>query len=107
MKATFDIPDELYRQVKARSALEGRPLRSVAVQLFQGWLKAPALPQTEVPPEGGDLTAEDYERFPWLKISRKYIKPGMNHDWADMKASIAKAWGDEVAKKLNLQKPES
>lgn len=38
MKATIDIPDELYRRVKAKSALEGRPIRAVAVELFQRWL---------------------------------------------------------------------
>ena len=34
MKATMDIPDELYRQVKAKSALEGRCVREIAVTLF-------------------------------------------------------------------------
>lgn len=35
MKATLEIPDELYRNVKARSALEGRPIRAIAVELFE------------------------------------------------------------------------
>jgi hypothetical protein len=38
MKATIDIPDDLYRKVKAKSALEGRPIRAVAIELFQSWL---------------------------------------------------------------------
>ncbi len=38
MKATIDIPDDLYRRVKAKSALEGRPVRDVAITLFQGWV---------------------------------------------------------------------
>jgi len=38
MKATIDIPDELYRQLKARSALEGRAVREVAIDLFQRWV---------------------------------------------------------------------
>ena len=38
MKATFNLPDELYREVKARSALEGRPVRAVVIKLFQQWL---------------------------------------------------------------------
>ena len=38
MKATIDIPDDLYRRVKAKSALEGRPIRAVAIELFQSWL---------------------------------------------------------------------
>lgn len=39
MKLTLDIPDELYRRVKARSAMEGRPVRAVAVDLFRKWLE--------------------------------------------------------------------
>ncbi len=31
MKATIEIPDELYRQVKAVSALQGRTIREVTV----------------------------------------------------------------------------
>ncbi len=38
MKATIDIPDELYRRVKARTAVEGRRIREVAVELFRQWL---------------------------------------------------------------------
>ena len=34
MKATIDIPDDLYRKVKAKSALEGRPVRQVAIELL-------------------------------------------------------------------------
>lgn len=39
MKATIDIPDDLYRKVKAKSALEGRPLREVAITLFRNWVE--------------------------------------------------------------------
>lgn len=39
MKVTIEIPDDLYRKVKARSALEGRSVRAAAVGLFQRWLK--------------------------------------------------------------------
>jgi hypothetical protein len=38
VKATIDIPDDLYRKVKAKSALEGRPVREVAIELFRRWL---------------------------------------------------------------------
>jgi hypothetical protein len=40
MKATFDLPDDLYRRVKAMSALEGRPVRDIAIELFGDWLAA-------------------------------------------------------------------
>ncbi|MDR5675324.1 MAG: hypothetical protein QN213_06905 [Armatimonadota bacterium] len=38
MKTTIDIPDELYRKVKARTALLGRPVRKVLVELLERWL---------------------------------------------------------------------
>ena len=55
MKTTIDIPDELYRQVKARSALQGKAVREVTVELYERWL-------------AGDMTtapAPDPQR--WLK----------------------------------------
>ncbi|MFN2315881.1 MAG: hypothetical protein ABR551_02925 [Gemmatimonadales bacterium] len=47
MKATIDIPDDLYRQVKARSALEGRTVREVTTELYQKWLAATPAPDPE------------------------------------------------------------
>lgn len=51
MKATIDLPDELYRQVKARTAEEGRRIREVAADLFQRWLDEGGSPQptNEIP----------------------------------------------------------
>lgn len=44
MKATIEIPDDLYRRVKARSAILGRSVREVTTELYQRWLG-------ELPPE--------------------------------------------------------
>ena len=38
MKATIDIPDELYCKLEAKSASEGRPLQDVAIELFGEWV---------------------------------------------------------------------
>lgn len=38
MKTSLDLPDDLYRQLKARSALEGRTVREVATALFAAWV---------------------------------------------------------------------
>lgn len=43
MKATLEIPDELYALVKARAALEGRTLRSVAIELLSQWVRGNAM----------------------------------------------------------------
>lgn len=100
MKATFDLPDDLYRSAKARSALEGRSLRSVVVELFQGWLRAS--------PPGGDPQAQPSEdevsRYPWLAVSRHYLRPGMSHDLAEIRETAARAWGREAV--AGLSEPE-
>ena len=100
MKATLDIPDDLYRRVKARSALEGRPLRSVAVRLFQNWLDGPAVP--EITSTAPALTPAELAAAPWLEISRRYVNPGVSHDMDEIRGAIAKGWGAEVAGRLSL-----
>lgn len=67
MKATFQIPDELYREVKAQTAREGRTVRQVAISLFEQWLrqkKQTANPASSVdwlsfePPLAGHVPAD-------------------------------------------------
>ena len=38
MKATIDIPDDLYRQVKSEAALQGLTIREVTTDLYRRWL---------------------------------------------------------------------
>lgn len=38
MKTSLDLPDDLYRRVKSKSALEGRAVREVATALFAAWV---------------------------------------------------------------------
>lgn len=101
MKATLDIPDKLYRSVKARSALEGRPLRSIAIELFQNWLQASPTPPSA---ENSDPSPEELAKYPWLAISKKYINPGVSHEMEDIRKSIVRGWAVDSAEKLT-QKP--
>jgi len=39
VKTTIDIPNELYRKVKAQSALLGKRVRDVTLELYQRWLE--------------------------------------------------------------------
>jgi hypothetical protein len=39
MKVTIDVPDDLYRRVKAKTALQGRAVREVTIELFRNWLE--------------------------------------------------------------------
>lgn len=101
MKATFDIPDDLYRRVKARSAMEGRPVRAVAVELFREWVSN----QEEESSSLDVKTASHpqptrFDNAPWLEIVRQYIKPGMSHDLEEMDEAIARGWCEEMADKF-------
>ncbi len=91
MKATIDIPDELYRRVKARSALEGQSLRAVAIQLFETWVLS-AVPSPSSPPPP---TPEEIERFPWLAVSHRYPSSGLSHDMDEIRKAVAKGWTAE------------
>ncbi len=52
MKTTIDIPDELYRRVEAKSALEGQAVREVTIELYREWVEAsPEPPSTKTPVE--------------------------------------------------------
>ena len=92
MKATIEVPDELYRQVKAKSALEGRAVREVAIDLFRGYVGQ------EAAASGGDLTlAEEAARVlggrevpRWFGILNKYARRVEKHDMDSIRASIAR-----------------
>lgn len=38
MKTTIDLPDELYRRVKSKAALEGLSIRELTISLYGRWL---------------------------------------------------------------------
>ncbi len=38
MKTTIEIPDPLYRQVKAKCALLGKRIRDVTIELYSQWV---------------------------------------------------------------------
>jgi len=40
MRATLDIPDEIYRRIEAKSAQEGRALQDVTIELYERWIGA-------------------------------------------------------------------
>lgn len=52
MKATIEIPDDLYRKVQAKSEQQGRPLGDVAVELFDAWVSESGRHETARPSVG-------------------------------------------------------
>jgi len=92
MKATIDIPDDLYRHVKARTALEGRPLRAVAIELFEGYVRS-----ADTIPGLRNLGPDEEEirRFPWLAIGYRHGNPARDSGMESIRASIARGWAAE------------
>ncbi len=66
MKATIEIPDDLYRRVKAKSALQGRTIREVTMELYQGWLV-----ETRATP---DALSPDQWLEEWLKLGEETLR---------------------------------
>ncbi|MDO5626379.1 MAG: hypothetical protein Q4G71_17040 [Pseudomonadota bacterium] len=50
MRTTFDVPDPLFRHLKARAALEGTSLRDLLLTLIERALAQPPLPSVPAPP---------------------------------------------------------
>ena len=55
MKATIDIPEALYRRVKSKSALEGRKIRDVTIELYERWLSESSDADEQPGPSAGEL----------------------------------------------------
>jgi hypothetical protein len=107
MKATVDIPDELYRQVKAKSALEGRPVREVAVELFRGYVGRGG--QASPPPakRAGVVLLDGKPAPSWFGLARKHIRKTEDHDMDTERESIERGWAQEVAEsEAALRKPK-
>lgn len=51
MKATIDIPDDLYRRVKSEAALRGLTVREVTTRLYRQWLQEEKDEDQETPEE--------------------------------------------------------
>jgi hypothetical protein len=47
MRTTLDLPDELFRQVKAKAALEGASLKELLTRFIQSGLRQPLPPARE------------------------------------------------------------
>lgn len=65
MKATIDIPDDLYRQVKAKAALEGNTVREVTTALYRAWVRGAKV----------DASQSDAEQWleEWVQLGRHML----------------------------------
>lgn len=94
MKATIDLPDELYRRVKARCALEGRAIREVVAELLGAYVDgrwSGATPADSVA-EPATPTA-DRVTPSWVGAGRRHLPRGSaTSDWSDIQKSIERGW---------------
>ncbi|MEO8437347.1 MAG: hypothetical protein ABI562_02740 [Chloroflexota bacterium] len=67
MKATIEIPDALYRQIKARSALGGRSVRDVTIEAYRRWLAE--TPVAYAPTDDTQATAGDTWLAAWAALA--------------------------------------
>jgi hypothetical protein len=75
MKATVDVPDRLYRRVKARAALEGRSIRDVTIELYESWLARE--PGAEAAPaDAADAAARWLAR--WDNLGKRIAEKGVD-----------------------------
>ena len=92
MKATMHIPDEMYREVKAKSALEGRSVRSVTVMLYTSWLRG-LVPEPNSAPR---LTTAKHvggkqPNLSCFGVGRRFVRKNADgpHDMVSIRESIA------------------
>jgi hypothetical protein len=94
MKTTIDIPDEIYRQVKARSAMEGRSVRDVTVGLFRGWVGDGGRADADAIDEPGQIDGQPVP--PWFGALRRYaVNAEGRHDLESIRQSIARGRAQE------------
>lgn len=112
MKATIDVPDDLYRRLKAKSALEGRPVREVAVNLFRSYVEGTvatvAATQSGREISGAPPGVREQPPPPWFGLAREYARNVKDHSLEAIRSSIAKARQQEAAEKKRgpLRKPK-
>lgn len=59
----MNLPDDLYRRVKAKAALQGRPVREVTIDLYRRWLD-----------EGAEATGSPQQWLEnWIRLGRETL----------------------------------
>ncbi len=90
MKATIEIPDELYRRVEAKSALERRAVREVSVELYQRYVEQDEEPEpaTHEARAAPDLPGQAIPS--WFEVLGKTARGVKRHDMDAIRESIAR-----------------
>ena len=101
MKTTIDIPDVLYRSMKARCASMGTTMRHVTIALYGDFMQRPDwVPRirtehilTEKPAK------KNGRRLACFGVARPDPNLNVSHDWDDIQKSIEEGWAEKHAEK--------
>jgi hypothetical protein len=81
MKATIDVPDAMYRQVKANAALRGRAVREVTIELYERWLaeigespEAPPAADAQLRPAAAEAWLAAWDAI-GVEVATKVVDP--------------------------------
>ncbi|MCB1032453.1 MAG: hypothetical protein KDD47_01300 [Acidobacteria bacterium] len=87
MKVTIQIDDELYRKVKAKSALEGRAIREVTEDLYRRYVEGEVIElraKEELRPEAPLAVP------PWFAVLSDRTRASTDHAVKSIRRSIGK-----------------
>ena len=99
MKATIDVPDDLYRRVKAKSALQGRAIRDVTAELFESYVRGGSSAASSGATSAWSEESEVRERHvpTWFGIARRLGARSADPSMEAIRESIARGWAAETA----------
>ena len=105
MRTTIDIPDVLYRSMKARCATMGTTMRHVTIALYGNWMQNPDwLPcikteyvLTDAPKADSSKKTDAKSLIPFLGIVKPRAHVNGPHDMVSIRKSIAKGLKKEYA----------
>jgi hypothetical protein len=84
MRTTLDLPDELFRQVKARAAVKGTTIKTLLTRYIENGLRQPEKPQTG---------PRERSKLPVIKRRGKGVIPNLT---PEMQARLEE--GEDVGK---------
>jgi hypothetical protein len=89
MKATIDVPDELYRLVKAKSDREGKAVGELTVELYQHYVGEDEEPEPHKA-SAAQGSRGGREVPSWFGALGKTARAVPHHDMGSIRESIAR-----------------
>jgi len=91
MKETIDVPDELYRLVKAKSDREGKAVDEVTVELYQRYVGQDEEPEPEPHRAAAAQGQRKGRKIPsWFGTLGNKARTVTRHDMESIRESIAR-----------------